>query len=107
MRWVSLEIKQNASAGTTESSDIMIIIDQNDGKGIEIELESSVEKQFGRVIIEKIQTTLQHLSVDDAKIKAFDKGALDCTIEARTIAAVYRAAQEENIDWQVLQTWNA
>lgn len=102
-----LEIKQNASAGTTESSDILIMLDQNEVKGIQIDLDSSVEKQFGRQIRAKIQETLEKLEVTNVKVNAVDKGALDCTIEARTIAAVYRAAGEENVDWQVLNTWNA
>ncbi|MBO0421533.1 citrate lyase acyl carrier protein [Enterococcus plantarum] len=101
-----MEIKQNASAGTTESSDIMITIGKNSGQGIQIELDSSVEKQFGRQIRKKIQETLNQLSVTNAKVQAIDKGALDCTIQARTVAAVYRAANEENVDWQVLNTWN-
>lgn len=101
-----LEIKQSASAGTTESSDILITIDKNQSNDIQINLESSVEKQFGRQIRAKIQTTLEKLDVTNAKIKAIDKGALDCTIEARTIAAVYRAANQNTIDWQVMQKWN-
>lgn len=101
-----MEIKQSASAGTTESSDILITIDKNQSNDIQINLESSVEKQFGRQIRAKIQTTLEKLDVTNAKIKAIDKGALDCTIEARTIAAVYRAANQDTIDWQVMQKWN-
>ncbi|EOL45748.1 citrate lyase acyl carrier protein [Enterococcus caccae] len=101
-----MEIKQNASAGTTESSDILITLAQNDAKGIHIDLDSSVEKQFGRQIRAKIQETLEKLAVTNVKVNAVDKGALDCTIEARTIAAVYRAAGEEMIDWQVIQSWN-
>lgn len=99
-----LIIKQSASAGTTESSDIMITIDKNEN-GIVIDLESSVEKQFGRQIREKIQGTLNKLEIKNAKIQAIDKGALDCTIQARTIAAAYRAAGVEQVDWQVIQTW--
>ncbi|MGX7150435.1 citrate lyase acyl carrier protein [Enterococcus ureasiticus] len=102
-----MEIKQNASAGTTESSDILITLAQNDANGIQIDLDSSVEKQFGRQIRAKIQEILEKLEVTNVKVNAVDKGALDCTIEARTIAAVYRAAGEENIDWQVIQSWNA
>lgn len=101
-----MEIKQSASAGTTESSDILITIDKNQSNDIQIHLESSVEKQFGQQIRAKIQTTLEKLNVTNAKIKAIDKGALDCTIEARTITAVYRAANQDTIDWQVIQTWN-
>lgn len=102
-----MEIKQNASAGTTESSDILIMIDPNEGNGLQIDLDSSVAKQFGQQIRTLIQTTLEKLAVTDAKVKAVDKGALDCTIEARTVAAVYRAAKKETIDWQVIQSWNA
>lgn len=101
-----MEIKQSASAGTTESSDILIMLDTNDSEGIQIELESSVEKQFGRQIREKIQETLEKLNIQHVKVKAVDKGALDCTIQARTVAAVYRAAGEEMIDWQVIRSWN-
>jgi citrate lyase subunit gamma (acyl carrier protein) len=100
-------MKQNASAGTTESSDILIMIEPNGTDGLQLELDSSVEKQFGQQIRKKILDTLEKLAVMNAKIKAVDKGALDCTIEARTVAAVYRAAQEETIDWQVIQSWNA
>lgn len=98
-------IKQKASAGTTESSDIMITIDKGEA-GIEIRLDSSVEKQFGRQIREKIQETLQKLEVTNVKIQAIDKGALDCTIQARIIAAVYRASGEEQVDWEAIQSWN-
>ena len=40
-----MEIKNTAMAGTLESSDISITIEANDN-GIEINLKSSVEKQF-------------------------------------------------------------
>ena len=37
-----------------------------------------------------------------------DKGALDCTVQARTIAAVYRAAGTAGeIDWKEIDAWNA
>ncbi|MGM0217857.1 citrate lyase acyl carrier protein [Enterococcus sp. AZ126] len=101
-----MEMKQNASAGTTESSDILITLTQNEVNEIQIELDSSVEKQFGRQIRAKIQETLEKLAVTNVKVQAVDKGALDCTIEARTVAAVYRAAGKETIDWQVIQSWN-
>ncbi|MGX7243663.1 citrate lyase acyl carrier protein [Enterococcus quebecensis] len=100
-----MEIKQNASAGTTESSDILIMLDPSETNGIQIDLNSSVEKQFGRQIRAKIRETLEKLDVTNVKVNAVDKGALDCTIEARTVAAVYRGAGEETIDWQVIHSW--
>jgi citrate lyase subunit gamma (acyl carrier protein) len=100
-------IEKQAIAGTLESSDLQIIIDRNDGKGIEIELESSVKNQYGRRIREVLIDTLNNLGVEHAKLKVSDKGALDCTIIARTIAAVHRAADAtDKIDWEGLEKWN-
>lgn len=100
-------IEKQAIAGTLESSDLQIIIDRNDGQGIEIDLESSVINQYGRRIREVLQETLRNLGVEDAKLKVSDKGALDCTIIARTIAVVHRAADATlKIDWEGLEKWN-
>lgn len=102
-----LQIKKQAIAGTLESSDCQILIDQNPGKGIEIELNSSVAKQYGRKIREVLKKTLDQLGIQDAKVVIQDKGALDCTIKARTIAVVHRAAERtENIDWEGIESWN-
>ena len=80
---------KEAIAGTLESGDIMISI--GPGEGLEVELQSSVEAQFGRQIRELIKDTLEGLGVKDARVKAIDKGALDCTIKARVTAAAVRA----------------
>ncbi|HJG47993.1 citrate lyase acyl carrier protein [Ruoffia tabacinasalis] len=100
-----MEIKQNGVAGTVESSDIMVTVAQSDN-GIEIELESSVEKQFGAQIRKVIKETLEKLGVENAKVTAVDQGALDCTVQARTIAAVYRAADETTFNWKEIATWS-
>ena len=39
-----------------------------------------------------IRETLAAMGVESAYVSAVDKGALDCTVEARTQAAAYRAA---------------
>ncbi|MDR2134152.1 MAG: citrate lyase acyl carrier protein [Treponema sp.] len=93
-----MDIRQNSVAGTMESSDIMVTLEPG-GKGIEIELESVVEKQFGREIRRAITETLRDLDVRNAKIKAVDKGALDCTIRARVKTAVFRAGGK-NVEWK-------
>lgn len=104
---MKFEIKQQAISGTLESSDIQIMVDNNDGHGIEIELESSVMNQFGKRIKEVIEETLTSLDVNNVKVKAVDKGALDCTVRARTIAAVYRSAGiDSEYDWEELDSWN-
>lgn len=101
-----MNLKQIATAGSLESSDIMITINPSNN-GISIELESSVEKQFGNQIRKVIKETLDNLGIKSASIEAVDKGALDCTIQARTIAAVYRAAAIEKHDWKEIDSWNA
>ena len=61
------------------------------GKGLKVELQSSVEAQFGRQIRALIADTLESLGIKDAHVDAIDKGALDCTIRARVTAAAVRA----------------
>ncbi|KAF1300533.1 MULTISPECIES: citrate lyase acyl carrier protein [Enterococcus] len=101
-----MEIVKNAVAGTVESSDIMITVDPNETEEISIHLESSVEKQFGNQIRKVIEETLQKLGITSAKITAVDKGALDCTIQARTITVAHRAAGIESYDWKEIDSWN-
>ncbi|MGT2888274.1 citrate lyase acyl carrier protein [Streptococcus didelphis] len=99
-----MEIKQTAVAGSLESSDIMITVSPATD-GITIDLESSVEKQFGHRIRQVIEETLDHLKVNNIAVQAIDKGALDCTIQARLIAAVHRAAQVEEYNWKEIDSW--
>ncbi|MBA1393316.1 citrate lyase acyl carrier protein [Bombilactobacillus bombi] len=97
-----MEIKETAVAGTLESSDIQIMITKAD-QGISIELESDVAKQFGQQIKKVITDTLKQLDIDAAHVKAVDKGALDCVIKARTIAAAQRATKTVDTPaWEVL-----
>lgn len=86
-----MEINKISRAGTVESNDIYIVIMPNDNSGIEIELESIVIKQFGDDIKRVILETLEELEVNNAIVKAQDKGALDYTIKARVETAVKRA----------------
>ena len=72
----------NAVAGTLES-------------GLQVELQSTVAAQFGRQIKAVITETLTGLGIDNAYVKATDKGALDCTIRARVTAAAVRATGKD------------
>ncbi len=85
-----MEIKKTALAGTLESSDIQILLSKGQG-GIDIDLESDVEAKFGDEIKQVITDTLKEFDIDNVKVKAVDKGALDCVIKARTITAAQRA----------------
>lgn len=99
-----MEIIKDSIAGTLESCDIQIMLVPNEDKGIEIELKSSVEKQFGRQIRKVIRETLEKLGIDNARIVAVDKGALDCTIRARVECAAYRACGiDKEYDWEGIE----
>jgi citrate lyase subunit gamma (acyl carrier protein) len=93
-----MEIQTSSVAGTLESSDIMVSLEPAPSK-IEIELDSIVEKQFGQDIRNTIGETLASLQVTKARIKAVDKGALDCVIRARVKTAVYRACGNPAYVW--------
>ncbi len=93
-------IVETAVAGTMESSDIMITLSPRQDPGIEIDLSSSVIKQFGNQIRREIETTLRDLGIASATVSAVDKGAMDCTIRARVRAAVCRAARQNNFSWR-------
>mgnify|MGYP000150770747 FL=1 len=94
-----MEIKKPAMAGTLESSDCQVMIEEGDGK-VEFSLESSVINQYGNQIRKVALETLNNLGVNNAKVTMIDKGALDCTIKARIEAAVYRSVlQTEDLPW--------
>jgi len=100
-----MENNQSATAGTTESSDIMITLKPGQ-QGIQVELDSNVKKQFGDHITALITAVLTRLAIDNVKVEAVDKGALDCTIKARTIAAVYRLRGQADYEWEAINSWN-
>ena len=85
-----MEIKKPAIAGTMESSDVQVTVEPGQG-GIELTVESSVIRQFGRQIRRVVLETLGRLGVENARVTVVDKGALDCTLKARVECAVFRA----------------
>lgn len=94
-----MEITRPAVAGTLESSDCQVMIEEGDGK-VEFSLESSVINQYGNQIRKVALETLNNLGVNNAKVTMIDKSALDCTIKARIEAAVYRSVlQTEDLPW--------
>ncbi len=94
-----MQILNPAVAGTLESSDAMVTVEP--GKGLSLELKSSVMNTYGRQIKETVFETLKKLGVEDAHVSVIDKGALDCTIKARVECAVFRSCgkSEKDIPW--------
>ena len=94
-----MEILKPAVAGTLESSDCMVTVEPGQGQ-INLDLNSSVMRQFGPQIRKVIAETLERLDVNNVNIRVVDKGALDCTIKARVEAAVYRSNDiRQDIPW--------
>ncbi len=87
-------------AGTMESGDILIEIEEKQSPGVEIELSSTVGNQYGRKIKEVMKRTIAENGLDGVLVKATDKGALDCTIRARVTAAVLRGCQVSEYRWE-------
>jgi citrate lyase subunit gamma (acyl carrier protein) len=95
-----MKILDTGIAGTLESSDVMVTIKKNDG--IAIELNSVVEKQFGKQIRDVVRQVLAQLGVQDALVVIQDKGALECVLRARLITAIYRSAGFATVAWEAL-----
>ena len=94
-----MKIERPAIAGTLESSDCQVTVEEGEGK-VELVLESAVINQFGNQIRKVTMETLERLGIDDVRIMIVDKGALDCTIKARIEGAVYRSVNQiDNLPW--------
>lgn len=87
-----MKLVQVGAAGTYESSDLFVSIQPKDEGGINITLQSPVQKQFGEQIIKVINETLLNLGIKNALVNCTDNGALDCVIKARVECAAHRAA---------------
>ena len=94
-----MKILKAAVAGTLESSDCMVTVEPG-SNGIELELDSTVIRQFGKQIRKITIQTLNRLGVKNARVHMVDKGALDCTIKARVECACMRASEQSGrINW--------
>lgn len=87
-----------ASAGTIESSDVLVTVAPH--QGLDLSIQSSVWQQYGLQIEAVVHGVLNQMGVSNAKITLNDQGALDCTIKARLETAVLRATNYEGeIKW--------
>ena len=76
-----MQIRRKATAGTSQSSDLMVVVEPSDT--LSIEIESTVKKQYEHLIRVRIQEPLARLGVTAARIRVNDRGALDYAIDAR------------------------
>ena len=76
-----------------ESSDVYVEIEPR-GTGLEVELQSVVQAQFGQAIEETVRQVLKDCGVENAKVRVVDRGALECVIRARVETAAMRGKGE-------------
>jgi len=86
-----MDITRHASAGTMQSSDLMVHVEP--AERLDIQIESTVKKQFEHLIRDRIEAVLRQLAVTRVLVKVSDRGALDYAIEARVETALRRAAE--------------
>ncbi len=85
-----MSIARKAQAGTIQSSDLMVFVEP--AAGLEIEIESTVKRQFEHLIRQKIEEILRAQGVTAGKVRVSDRGALDYAIQARLETALARAS---------------
>ena len=87
-----MNIEKLAFAGTMESSDAYVEIEPAE-KGLTIEIESIVKKQFGDAIKSAVLSVLDEHQIENAQVRITDRGALECVIRARVETAILRGKE--------------
>ncbi|ROP59552.1 citrate lyase subunit gamma (acyl carrier protein) [Enterobacter sp. BIGb0383] len=95
-----MKINQAAVAGTLESGDVMLRILPLDTQDIDLQINSSVEKQFGDAIRATLLDVLAHHDIRGVQLNVDDKGALDCILRARLEALLARACGIPALPWE-------
>lgn len=75
-------------AGSVESNDILVTVQQS--SELIIEITSIVDAFFHDQIEKVIRDTLEEFNIKNVKVVCQDKGALDYTIKARLVTALTR-----------------
>lgn len=88
-----MKIIKKAMAGTMESNDALIVLEPNEA-GIQIDLTSPVEAQYGQQIRQVITDVMECFCVENVRVTVVDHGALDCTLRARAETALFRSQEE-------------
>jgi citrate lyase subunit gamma (acyl carrier protein) len=100
-----MKITRAAVAGTLESSDVMVRIAPleratDNEQEIDLQVSSSVEKQFGDAIRATVLEILVRHDIRGVQLIVDDKGALDCILRARLETLLVRASDEKSLPWE-------
>lgn len=86
-----MKITKKVVVGRRNKADIEISLNPLKKEGIELHLESSVERLFGSHIRNYIKEYLSGLGITFCQVKAVDDGALDFVIKSRIESALYKS----------------
>jgi citrate lyase subunit gamma (acyl carrier protein) len=84
---------RSGAAGTLESNDALVTVQE--GLGVSVEIDSIVDAFFHEQIDAAVRGELARLNVKDISVTVQDKGALDCTLRARVRTAVRRMEESK------------
>ena len=84
-------VLHSSVAGTLESSDALVTINPA-SDGLSLHIESSVLNQFGKQIKAVVADVLKEMKVEYGEVTVVDR--LDCTLRARVMTAILRAANQ-------------
>lgn len=87
-----MKIGKRVTAGSLESSDVMVTLEPAESSELELMVDSIVEKQFGRRIREVATEMLEKSGLSSGIVRIQDRGALECTLRARIETAIERLA---------------
>ncbi|MDQ7797037.1 MAG: citrate lyase acyl carrier protein [Spirochaetia bacterium] len=90
-----MSIQKAVTAGSLESSDVLVTIAPAEGNENEVKVESIVIKQFGNRIRKVADEVIAASGLKGAIIHIQDRGALECTLRARLETAISRALAQE------------
>lgn len=90
-----MQIQRSARAGTLESSDVLVEMIPGD-QPMELEIHSPVMSRYGEAIRQSALEFLHRAGVTKGLVRLEDRGALDCTLNARLEACLERAQTSDN-----------
>ena len=88
-----MEAKKTATAGSLESSDVLVTVSPATAPGVELKVESIVIKQFGKRIRSVAEEVVAASGLRGAAVHVQDRGALECTLRARLETAIARSSE--------------
>jgi len=88
-----MEAKKAATAGSLESSDVLVTISPATGSAVELKIDSIVIKQYGKRIRSVTEEVVAAAGIKGVSVHIQDRGALECTLRARLETAIARATE--------------